>query len=211
MTAHLTGQKLGIASCPICSQLVDVRQPTEVVPHCPRCLSAIYPRKPHSLSKSWAFLIAAFILYIPANIFPIMTLTSFARESRETILSGIYQLFVSGQIGIGLVVFFASIFVPIFKIGALIFLVLSVQLKMQWRPLFRAKLYRFVEWIGRWSMIDIFMISVLIALVRLKELASIEPGAGALAFAAVVLLTMFASHSFDPRLIWDNLKEKEDV
>ncbi len=211
MTAAVTGKSLGIASCPVCNQLIDIRQPEAKASHCPRCLSGIYIRKPHSLSKSWAYLMAAFILYIPANIFPIMTLTSFARESRETILSGIYQLLVSGQAGIGVIVFFASIFVPIFKIGALIFLVLSVQLKMQWRPVFRTRLYRFVEWIGRWSMIDIFMISVLIALVRLKELASIDPGPGALAFAAVVLLTMFASHSFDPRLIWDNLKEKENV
>lgn len=198
----------GMISCHVCSNLLHVDEVMGDHVLCPRCNSTTYIRKPESLKKTWAFLIAAFALYIPANIFPIMTLTSFAKESRETILSGIHQLVVSDQWGIAIVVFVASIFVPIFKIAGLAFLAISVQLNMRWKPVFRAKLYRFIEWIGRWSMIDIFMISVLVALVKLNELARVEAGPGALAFAAVVILTMFASKMFDPRLIWDRREEQ---
>ena len=175
MTKVSSGAQQKLASCTVCHLAIDMRDTSTAQARCPRCHARVTIRKPHSLGKCWAFLIAAFVLYIPANIFPIMTLTSFARESKETIISGIFQLFHTGQWGIGVVVFIASIFVPIFKIAALMFLALSVQLKWQWRPLARAKIYRFVEWIGRWSMIDIFMISVLVTIVRLKELASIEP------------------------------------
>lgn len=206
MTRVFSGKQRSLASCSVCHLAIDMSEVSNAHILCPRCYANVTMRKPHSLSKCWAFLIAAFVLYIPANIFPIMTLVSFARESKETIISGIFQLFHTGQWGIGVVVLVASVFVPIFKIAALMFLVLSVQLKWQWNPLARAKLYRFVEWIGRWSMIDIFMISVLVAIVRLKELASIEPGIGAMAFASVVILTMLASKVFDPRLIWDNIQ-----
>jgi len=210
MTASVTALRAGYMSCPTCHLLVEKKPDFDDFQICPRCKGRVTPRKVASISRTWALLVAAFILYIPANIFPIMTLISFARESKETILSGVYQLFASGQWGIAVVVFIASIFVPIFKISALVFLVISVQMKMKWAPKFRTTLYRFVEWIGRWSMIDIFMLSVLIALVRLKKLATIEAGPGALAFAAVVLLTMFASKAFDPRLIWDCLEGDED-
>ncbi len=212
MAEALTGKSRHLTSCLVCHLIIDMKAAGGQKLACPRCHSTVSYRKYHSISKCWAFLIAAFVLYIPANIFPIMTLTSFARQSKETIISGIIQLFHTGQWGIGVVVFIASIFVPIFKIAALAFLALSVRFDWKWNPLFRSKLYRFVEWIGRWSMIDIFMISILVTIVSLKELANIEPGIGAIAFAAVVILTMYASRAFDPRLIWDNAAgEKRDV
>ena len=177
---------------------------------CSRCKSRITHDRSHSLQRTTAFLIAAFVLYFPANIYPIMKLVSFGEESRETIISGVLQLIATGQIGIAIVVFMASIFVPIFKIATLGFLVGSVYFNIGWRPVVRTKLYRFVEWIGRWSMIDIFMISVLIALVKLKALATVEAGVGALAFAAVIILTMFAANSFDPKLIWEKGESRGD-
>jgi paraquat-inducible protein A len=109
---------------------------------------------------------------------------------------------------IALLVFFASITVPVLKLLTLTFLLLSVQYKSQWRPRERTVLYRITEVVGRWSMIDIFMISILIALVKLQAVATIEPGLGAISFAAVVIITMFAAMSFDPRLIWDRLERK---
>ncbi|WP_169569707.1 paraquat-inducible protein A [Sneathiella limimaris] len=193
----------GLATCLVCHQVVNLVDADHGHHACPRCHAEVYFRKHNSLAKCGAYLLAAFLLYIPANIFPIMTLVSFARESKETILSGVYQLVLSGQWGIAFVVFFASIVVPIFKIFALGYLALSVRQGAHHFPLLRTRLYRFVEWIGRWSMIDIFMISILIALVRFREIATIEVGPGALAFAAVVVLTMLAANAFDPRLIWD--------
>ncbi|WP_025899466.1 paraquat-inducible protein A [Sneathiella glossodoripedis] len=210
MSELQTGKAIGVTSCLVCHLIIDMNSVGVETVHCPRCHNEVSFRKKYSIGRCWAYLSAAFILYIPANIFPIMTLTSFARQSKETILSGIIQLFHTGQWGIGIVVFIASVFVPIFKIAALAFLTLSVQFDWQWNPFFRSRLYRFVEWIGRWSMIDIFMISILVTIVSLKELASIEPGVGAMAFAAVVVLTMLASRAFDPRLIWDKLHRNPD-
>ncbi|MBL4667055.1 MAG: paraquat-inducible protein A [Sneathiella sp.] len=209
-TLTLTAKNAGVIACEVCHKLVDGKAFKENKLTCPRCKGAMSPRKKDSLNRTSALLVAALVLYIPANLFPIMTLISFGRENRETIVSGIYQLFLSDQWVIAVVVLFASVFVPVFKIAALAFLVISVQMGMTWRPVFRARLYRFVEWIGRWSMIDIFMISVLIALVKLKALATVEAGPGAMAFAAVVILTIYASKTFDPRLMWDQLEGKLD-
>ncbi|HCE23442.1 MAG TPA: paraquat-inducible protein A, partial [Hyphomonas sp.] len=170
---------------------------------CPRCGTALHRRKPDSMSRTWALLIAAAILYVPANVYPILTVVSFGQPTTSTIIGGVIELAAGGQWVIAAVVFIASVFVPIFKILALLFLALSVQLKWQARPRARTLLYRFTEFIGRWSMIDIFMISILIALVKLQALATVTAGPGAIAFAAVVIITMFAAMTFDPRLIWD--------
>jgi paraquat-inducible protein A len=175
---------------------------------CPRCEGHIHSRKPNSLSRTWALLIAAYILYIPANLLPVMTVISFGKGEADTILSGVKELIHAGMLPIALVVFFASIVVPVTKLVVLTFLLLSVQYQSQWRPRERTVLYRITEVVGRWSMIDIFMISILIALVKLEAVATIEPGMGAISFAAVVIITMFAAMGFDPRLIWDNMKEK---
>lgn len=207
MKIDQTAQDIGAISCHTCHFLVLPEDLEIDKKQCPRCGSALHSRKSNSLNRTWALLIAAIIFYIPANIFPIMTVISFGQKSHDTIISGIIYLVESGQWVIGLVVFVASIFVPIFKIVALTFLVLSIQFKNRWRPKERTLLYRIIETIGRWSMIDVFMISILIALVKLKALATVEAGPGALAFAAVVILTMIAAMTFDPRLIWDQVED----
>jgi paraquat-inducible protein A len=170
---------------------------------CPRCSAALHARKPNSLSRTWALLIAAIVLYIPANAFPVMTVISFGRGQPDTILSGVKELFLHGMWPLALIVFFASIAVPVLKIVALSWLLVATQRKSRWRLRERTVLYRAIEFIGRWSMIDVFMISILVGLVQLGAVATIEPGVGVISFAAVVILTMFAAMAFDPRLMWD--------
>ena len=136
-----------------------------------------------------------------------MTVISFGRGTPDTILSGVIHLIEAGQLPIAALVFFASIAVPVLKLFGLSYLLLSVQFKSIWRPRDRTLLYRVIEAVGRWSMIDIFMISILVTLVKLGSIATIEPGAGATSFAAVVILTMFSSMSFDPRLMWDAMED----
>ncbi|GJL60910.1 MAG: hypothetical protein NPIRA03_37670 [Nitrospirales bacterium] len=204
-----TAARSGLMSCHACHQLSRIPPVlSEGEPICPRCEAHLHLRKPNSISRTWALLIAAYILYIPANVLPVMTVISFGKGEADTILSGVKELIHAGMVPIALLVFFASITVPVLKLLALTYLLLSVQYKSQWRPRERTKLYRMTEVVGRWSMIDIFMISILIALVKLDAVATIEPGPGAISFAAVVILTMFAAMSFDPRLIWDNIEEK---
>jgi len=170
---------------------------------CPRCLTMLHRRKESSISRTWALVIAAIILYIPANVVPIMTATQFGRTQSDTILTGVAYLVDTGQWPLALLIFFASIVVPILKILILIFLLVSVQLGVRWRPLERTKLYRLTERVGRWSMVDIYVVTILVALVQLGALANIEAEAGAIYFGAVVVLTMIAANTFDPRLIWD--------
>ena len=177
---------------------------------CPRCAAALHHRKPHSLARTWALLIAACILYVPANLLPVMTVTSFGKGEPAAILSGVTLLIQAGMWPVALLVFFASITVPVVKIVALAYLLISVQFRSHWRPRDRTVLYRVVEAVGRWSMVDVFMISILVALVNLGAIATILPGSGAIAFAAVVILTIFAAMSFDPRLIWDAQETTRD-
>jgi len=170
---------------------------------CPRCGSQRHFRKRESLTRSWALVITAAILYLPANMLPILTVISFGRGEPDTILSGIKGLFLAGMWPLALLVFFASITVPFLKIGGLVLLLITTQRRSRWRLRDRTLLYRIVESIGRWSMIDIFMLSILAGLVRLGSIATIEPGVGAISFAAVIITTMFAASAFDPRLMWD--------
>jgi paraquat-inducible protein A len=209
-TLMKTAKQIGAISCPTCHLLVEKGRYDPSYPMCPRCHAVISSRKKDSLRRTFALLIAAAIFYVPANFYPILTLISFGEEKSETILSGIFTLFSTGQWVVAVVVFVASVFVPIFKIIALFYLVVSVQMNVKWRAVERTKLYRFIETIGRWSMIDVFMISILAAIVKLKALATVEPEIGALAFAVVVILTMLAAMTFDPRLIWDRLDQKKN-
>ena len=148
-------------------------------------------------------MVTAAILYIPANLLPVMTVIYFGRGEPDTILSGVKELIEAGMWPVALLVFFASITVPVLKLIGLTFLLITVQRRSTWRLRDRGLMYRIIEQVGRWSMVDIFMISILVALVNLGAIATIEPGVGAICFAAVVIITMFASMSFDPRLIWD--------
>jgi paraquat-inducible protein A len=198
-------------ACHACAQLVRtdaLRYPGHAA--CPRCGAALHRRKPESLARTWALLIAATILYIPANLLPIMTVISLGSGEADTILSGVKALIAAGMWPVALLVFFASITVPVLKVVGLVYLLVSTQRGSTARRLDRTRLYRIIEAVGRWSMVDIFMIAILVGLVSLGELATIEPGAGAVAFAAVVILTMLASHAFDPKLIWDAGETRDD-
>jgi paraquat-inducible protein A len=176
---------------------------------CPRCGASLHDRKPDSIARSWALVIAALILYFPANFYPVMTVVSFGRGEPDTILGGVRHLIASGSWPLALLVFVASITVPVLKLLSLTVLLVTTQRRSRWRIRERTLLYRIIENVGRWSMIDIFMLSILVALVRLGSIASIEPGAGALSFAAVVVITMIAAMSFDPRLMWDGAGANE--
>ncbi len=170
---------------------------------CPRCGARLHSRKPNSIARTWALIIAAFIFYIPANVLPITKVISFGKAQSDTIMSGVIYFVKSGSWPIALVIFVASVFVPLLKLFLLSFLLISVQRKSQWRPKDRTRLYRITEAVGRWSMTDIYVVTILVALVKLGSLATIEAGPGAIFFAAVVIITIFAAMSFDPRLIWD--------
>ncbi|MFP4245646.1 MAG: paraquat-inducible protein A [Halochromatium sp.] len=174
---------------------------------CPRCGHILHRRKPKSLQRTWALVLAALVFYVPANVLPVMTVTSLGQTQSDTILSGVVFLIEHGMLPLAAILFIASVFVPLLKLLILIFLLLSVQWRSRWRPRDRTRLYRITEAIGRWSMVDVYVVTILVALVHLGNLASIQAEAGAVFFCAVVILTMFAAMSFDPRLIWDAAAE----
>jgi paraquat-inducible protein A len=170
---------------------------------CPRCGAALHARKPRSLERTWALVIAAALCYLPANLLPVMQVTSLGRAQADTIMSGVVYLLTHGMWPLAAVVFTASIFVPVLKLAILTGLLISVHRGARWRPRERTRLYRITEAIGRWSMVDIFVVTILVALVRLGNLATVEAQPGVIFFGSVVVLTMLAAESFDPRLIWD--------
>jgi paraquat-inducible protein A len=169
---------------------------------CPACGNEVHARKPNSLQRTWAYLIAAAVLYVPANALPIMSTTRLFRTDQHTIASGIGELWDERAWGLAVIVFVASIAVPILKIGALALLAWTVRHAPQWRRFERARLYRIVETVGHWSMLDVYVVVMLAGMVRFGRIANTAPEPGLLAFAAVVVLTMLAARSFDPRLIW---------
>jgi paraquat-inducible protein A len=197
-----TAVSRGLLGCECCGLVCEV-----VAAHgpavCPRCGFALHARKPQSLQRTAAFLLAAAVLYVPANTLPIMaTASTIAGRESHTILGGIIELWHTGSWDLALIVFIASIAVPILKIAALTLLVFTARRKSRWRQVERAKLYRLLETVGHWSMLDVFVVVLLVGMVRFGAFASVEPEAGLLAFGGVVVLTMLASASFDPRLIW---------
>jgi paraquat-inducible protein A len=175
---------------------------------CPRCGARRHVRKSKSIERTWALLITGVVLYIPANVYPVMTVISFGSGSPDTILSGVKELALAGMWPLAALVFFASITVPVLKIVGLVILLITTQRGSRWRLRDRTVLYRIVETIGRWSMIDIFMLSILVGLVQLGQVATIAPGIGAISFCAVVIITMIAAACFDPRLMWDAAGER---
>lgn len=205
----VTAMSRGLALCHDCRQLTRIGFGHD---HrvCPRCGAALHLRKTNSITRTWALILTATILYIPANIYPIMTVIRFGQGEPDTILSGVMHLIEGGMWPLALLVFVASIVVPLMKLVVLAYLLISVQKGSSWRPVDRTALYRAAELVGAWSMVDIFLISILVALVSLGAIATIEAGIGAVFFAAVVVITIFAAHSFDPRLIWDAMRENDD-
>ncbi len=197
-----------LASCHDCGFVVTLEAGAHhATTHCPRCRAVVHRRKPDSLNRTWALVITAAMLYVPANIFPVMKVISLGKTQEDTIISGAIYLLVHGMWPLALIVFFASVVVPLLKLLALSFLLISVQKGSSWRLVERTKLYHVVEAVGRWSMTDIYVVTILVALVSLGNLATIEAGMGAVYFAGVVVMTMLAAESFDPRLIWDRAME----
>jgi paraquat-inducible protein A len=204
LSAPVTARALGLVSCHVCGLVCRATEPELADRGCPRCHAPLHRRKPNSIGRSWAYLLAAAIAYIPANLLPIMLTNTLFERRQDTILSGVLELWNSGSWDLALIVFVASIVVPMFKIAVLIMLLLTTQRRSRWRREERTRLYRFIETIGHWSMLDVFVVALLVALVRFQNMAAVLPGPGAVAFGAVVILTMLASSSFDPRLIWDD-------
>jgi paraquat-inducible protein A len=198
---------LGVLTCHACGQLAR-ETPAVRHPSCRRCGAIVHGRKPDSVSRTWALLIAAIICYIPANVLPMMHTSSLFGSQSDTIMSGVVYFWTSGSWHLALIIFFASVMVPLLKMIALVLLLITVQRRSRWQMRERARLYRLIEFVGRWSMLDIYVVAVVVALVQLQALATITPGPGAVAFGAVVVLTMFATMAFDPRLIWDPLEEE---
>jgi paraquat-inducible protein A len=201
-----TARHLGLLSCHDCHLLLEMPFALNQE-RCPRCNARLHSRQPNSLTRTWALVYAAIILYIPANVLPMTITSSLGSKQTDTILSGVIYFLQSGSWEIGTVIFITSVFVPLAKIMILIFLLLSVKFQSTWRPKDRTTLYRLTELVGRWSMVDIYVVTILVALVKLGAIASIEAGPAAVFFASVVVITMFAAESFDPRLIWDIVKE----
>ncbi|MCX5542706.1 paraquat-inducible protein A [Paraburkholderia sp. CNPSo 3076] len=203
----LTGAACGIARCHACGLLARMPAAAHAAT-CPRCGSALHMRKVASLSRTWALLVAAMVLYVPANVLPVMDTSSLFGTQKDTIMSGVVYLWVSGSWPLALLVFIASIAVPMLKILGLSYLTWSTQRRWTWLPEQRTRIYRLIELVGRWSMLDIYVITMLVALVQFNALATIRAGPAAIAFGAVVILTMFASNMFDPRLIWDAMERE---
>jgi paraquat-inducible protein A len=201
----ITAMEAGLFGCGECG-LVSRPERGSTSGYCPRCGAHLHLRKPDSIAATWAFLIAAYALYIPANVLPIMDTNSLFDAQQDTILSGAIYLWTTGSWAVALLVILASIIEPLLKLFALTFLVLSVQRGSRWNPRFRSRLYRLVDVVGRWSMLDIFVLTILVALVQIQSLAEIRAGPGALAFGSVVVLTILAGRSFDPRLLWDEAR-----
>ncbi|HEX3984378.1 MAG TPA: paraquat-inducible protein A [Acidisoma sp.] len=196
------GRGDGIAvSCETCAKVSVIHGSDRH--ECPRCGSHLHFRKPNGIARCWALVAAAAVLYIPANIYPVLTVVQLGAGAPSTILGGVEELVAAKMYPLAAVVFIASIMVPMLKLAGLVILLLMTQLGSRERLHDRGRLYRIVSVIGRWSMIDIFMESILVALVHFGALVTIEPGVGAVAFAGVVILTIFAAESFDPRMMWD--------
>ena len=194
-----------LANCSSCSLVSPVE-----LGQCPRCQTQLHLRKPLSLQLTMAYLITALLLYIPANLWPMMVTEKLGQVEYNTIIGGIIVLWQDGSEPIAIVVFVASVLVPIIKFIILFMLCFSVYFSGLLCPAKRLKLYRLTELIGRWSMVDIFVVAILVALIQLEQLLNVQPGSGTVAFAGVVILTMIAAKSFDPRVLWDDFDRKCD-
>ena len=209
-TTILTAAQAGLVSCETCALLsrpADGAEPG----YCPRCGGQLEWRHHHSIQYTWALVIAAAIFFIPANALPVLSTTTLGSVDAETILGGVEFLYSSGSWPLALIVLIASVMIPFGKLIALAYLLITVQRGSARGSRERTRLYRMVEFIGRWSMLDVFVATFTVALIQLQPLMFVEPGPGVLFFAAGVVLTMIAAESFDSRLIWDPLANPEVV
>ena len=197
---------LNLCLCHSCGLACDMTgEPHE----CERCGAPLHRRKSDSLTRTWAYLLAALVFYIPANLLPVMNTSMLGSGSDSTIIGGVLEFWEHGAWDIALIIFIASIAVPGVKFVALSLLLITAQRGSLWARKERSKLYRFVELIGYWSMLDVIVVALVAALVKFQALGDIEPRAGILFFGMVVVFTMLSAMSFDPRLIWDNRQSEE--
>jgi paraquat-inducible protein A len=187
-------------SCETCELMIDARH--EHHP-CPRCGATLHRRKPDTIQRTFALVITGYLLYVPANLIPVLSVERFGHPDPSTILSGVHELITNGLWPLAIIVFTASIVVPLVKLFGLTLMLVMTRLRSRRGLVFRTRLFRFIDRIGRWSNIDLFMISILVALVQFGALTSVRPEPGAIAFAAVVIITMMASRNFDARVMWD--------
>jgi len=199
---------LNLARCGNCNTSCRIVREPGISQRCPHCAEYLHGLAPDRTGRVWALLLAAAILYLPANLLPIFEMDLLGQSSGVTILEGIAELFDSGMWAVGALVFFASILVPLAKILGLSALLIGIRLGANRARLGRTRFYRVIEAIGPWSMIDVFVVSLMISLVQFGELASFRPGPGAACFAVVVILTLLAARSFDPRELWKTAEEK---
>ena len=192
-----TALEQGLQGCHVCTGVVAAS-----AHECGGCGAKLHAGPGRSIQETWAWLVTSIVLYIPANFLPIMHTTFLGRESENTIFGGVITLWEHGSYPIAIVIFGASVFVPIAKILVLGWLSISVQMGSAVALEQKTRLYRVTEFVGRWSMIDVFVVGILVALVQLGNIMTILPGAAALAFAGMVATTMLAAIAFDPRLIW---------
>ena len=209
-TRRVMARRITLIGCHTCHLVCRVPSGEVHGSTCPRCETPLHRRKPNSIARTWALVLAAIVLYIPANVLPITIVTSLGHKEADTIMSGVIYFISSGMWPIALVIFVASILVPMLKLLVLSYLSFSVQRKSRWRPVDRTRLYRIAEIVGRWSMVDVYVVTILVALVHLGALATIEAGPAAIYFCGVVIITMFAAMSLDPRLIWDQMEDKNE-
>ena len=200
----LTARAAGLAGCRACG-LVSQRG----TPSCPRCGGALHSREPQSLQRVWAWLLVGLICYVPANLLPMMITSAAGKTYRSNILGGVIDLVHHGALGVAAVVFVASIVIPVSKFGVIAMLAISVQRRSRIPVHARIHLYHAVEFIGRWSMVDVFVVAILAALVRMGFFASIDPGPAAIFFALSVAFTMISAQAMDPRLIWDSASDAD--
>ena len=194
----LTAREAGLAGCRTCGKVAPAD-----AGHCPRCGTALHTRMPLSIQRVLAWLVVGLMCYIPANLLPMLKTRTLGRETDNTIVGGAIELLHHGAWDIALVIFAASVLIPISKFMVIIYLVLSIRYRVSLSIEARIRLYEFVEFIGRWSMIDVFVVAILTALVQIGFLASINPGTAAVFFALSVAFTMLSAQALDPRLIWD--------
>ena len=201
----ITARQAGLVACQRCGQ-VHARDAA----YCKRCDGALQSRDRESLQKVWAWLIAGIIAYFPANLYPMLLTSTLVERSESTIIGGVVELVEYGSYGVALIVFVASVMIPVGKFIAIGYLALSVQSGADDKQHERHKTYEVVEFIGRWSMIDVFVVAILSALVQLQTIATINPGIAAVSFALSVIFTMLSAQAFDSRLIWDADRTQHD-
>jgi paraquat-inducible protein A len=190
----------GLACCHVCRRVAPVGGVA-----CPRCGTRLHLRKEGSVQRTLALLAAAMALYVPSHLLPVMTVTELGVVKHSTIIAGMAEFWEDGDIPIALIIFTASILIPLLKVGALLWLCAAASGRVACSPESLVRLHWVTELLGRWSMVDIFVVGILVSLVQLGNVMTIMPGPGALAFAGVVLLSMIAAMGFDPRLLWDRL------